>query len=1052
MLLMPGSDRDEALTARAGLLAGFSSVGFLPGDLPPEARNRFIREYSAAVESASPGEAFDRAAEATGGRERFRLYGSGGVDPSQRAGVARRHLDRTRRRGDQALQSGEATRALRDFGRALALARELADSTAEEEIQQRRLEAALPAQDVEAAIEAQTALVERARQRGNWNAEEAGWRNLASLLARSGRIDEAGGALHRAAGLADPLPAAGDRLALAALLLELGAPDSAAQCAREALRIFRQAGDVRGFLQAGMFLGKVKLAEEDYAGAARDLEEWRTAAFDLALAAGKDAALPAEFYRTLGAAYDGLTDYDRAADAYLRALETLADTVAAATALTHQDLAGLYSRMGRYAESLAELRLAQEQFAWLDLPQYLYLARSTEALIALNRGEVELARERALTALEGALAAGDRRSQAQIERQLGMIELAAGQPEKSRDRLLAALARERELGSQRGELSTRLELGRAWLVSGRADSARVHLFAARTLADSLGDVPAAARARLGLGRAELLAGNPGRAGDYLEPAAALCRQRGLWDPGWRLDLALAQAMEAQGREGEASGALDRAMEEVEAARREAPLNHPSGMLEEPDQVYRLALELQVKRSDGSAALLTAERARSLAFQELLDAGGFDRRAGLDWFSREEATEWDRRLALLNAGIRWLRRKGPERTAEESARLAADSTRLDSLQREYRQWLEEIEARRPGYRSLADTHTETPTEIRKWLAADEALVEYYPTRRGLALLVAQRDTIFAREVDLPPDTLLVRAARWRHRLERRLNVEDECRQWHRRLIAPVEQDLRSVRDLIIIPAGPLGGLPFAALQDGEGRWLGDRFTVSQAPSATDFVLSRRLASRRGAVGNDPLLAVDDPAADDPERRALTARETASLGLAFPGAEVLSGEEVRASAVADRAADLGGLHFAVRGAVAEEDPLASALRWGPEDDLESRLMLRDVFRLRLERCALVSLSAWDMGKPGWNEAPGAWVRAFFHAGSPRVAASLWPADGLASALLVKHLYRNLRAGQAPAEALRQAQAHLRDRLRLHPADWAACVLYGEPGDGLPQAAEK
>jgi CHAT domain-containing protein len=43
---------------------------------------------------------------------------------------------------------------------------------------------------------------------------------------------------------------------------------------------------------------------------------------------------------------------------------------------------------------------------------------------------------------------------------------------------------------------------------------------------------------------------------------------------------------------------------------------------------------------------------------------------------------------------------------------------------------------------------------------------------------------------------------------------------------------------------------------------------------------------------------------------------------------------------------------------------------------------------------------------------------------VAGSLWSVPDLSTALLVRKFYRNLRAGDSPAQALRQAQRWLRD----------------------------
>jgi CHAT domain-containing protein len=67
----------------------------------------------------------------------------------------------------------------------------------------------------------------------------------------------------------------------------------------------------------------------------------------------------------------------------------------------------------------------------------------------------------------------------------------------------------------------------------------------------------------------------------------------------------------------------------------------------------------------------------------------------------------------------------------------------------------------------------------------------------------------------------------------------------------------------------------------------------------------------------------------------------------------------------------------------------------------------------------------------------------AGAPRVVASLWPVDDLATSELMKRFYRGmLRDGLPPAAALRAAQLELSAVPRWSPPYyWAGFVLQGE-----------
>jgi CHAT domain-containing protein len=85
----------------------------------------------------------------------------------------------------------------------------------------------------------------------------------------------------------------------------------------------------------------------------------------------------------------------------------------------------------------------------------------------------------------------------------------------------------------------------------------------------------------------------------------------------------------------------------------------------------------------------------------------------------------------------------------------------------------------------------------------------------------------------------------------------------------------------------------------------------------------------------------------------------------------------------------------------------------------------------------------GKTCAGEGPIGLARAFMYAGVPRVVASLWQVDDLATAELMKRFYRGMLVeGLAPAAALRAAQRELAATRRWRsPYFWAAFVLQGD-----------
>jgi CHAT domain-containing protein len=73
----------------------------------------------------------------------------------------------------------------------------------------------------------------------------------------------------------------------------------------------------------------------------------------------------------------------------------------------------------------------------------------------------------------------------------------------------------------------------------------------------------------------------------------------------------------------------------------------------------------------------------------------------------------------------------------------------------------------------------------------------------------------------------------------------------------------------------------------------------------------------------------------------------------------------------------------------------------------------------------------------------TRGFMYAGAPRVVASLWQVDDLATAELMKRFYRAMLVDKLPpAAALRAAQRELAASRQWHaPYFWAAFVLHGD-----------
>jgi len=301
-------------------------------------------------------------------------------------------------------------------------------------------------------------------------------------------------------------------------------------------------------------------------------------------------------------------------------------------------------------------------------------------------------------------------------------------------------------------------------------------------------------------------------------------------------------------------------------------------------------------------------------------------------------------------------------------------------------------------------------------------------------------------------------------------------------------------LAIIATGPLEYIPFAALPVPRGAadpatgatWLVDAHELVQLPSASVLSFLRNderrstRPARSVAILADPVYAADDPRvrATVNARRSVadSGAETLLRGTDADGSTrsgfarlVFSRDEARAIAgfaprgtafeALDFSASLATIrgpavaqarivHIAAHGILNSVRPELSGLALSlvgrdgrPQPGI---LRLYDVFNLKLS-ADLVVLSGCQTGLGRHFSAEGlvGLTRAFMYAGAPRVVASLWQVDDLATSELMRWFYQGVLArALTPAAALRAAQRQMRSDPRWQsPFYWAAFTLIGD-----------
>jgi CHAT domain-containing protein len=276
-------------------------------------------------------------------------------------------------------------------------------------------------------------------------------------------------------------------------------------------------------------------------------------------------------------------------------------------------------------------------------------------------------------------------------------------------------------------------------------------------------------------------------------------------------------------------------------------------------------------------------------------------------------------------------------------------------------------------------------------------------------------------------------------------------WYARLIAPLHDMLPAEGTVLAVePHGPLWLLPFAALQDAEGGWLGDRWPLLYTPS-WEVLDEIRRDNDYGPPTELPLLAVGNPTMPAvPPQGGIEVRleplpgaeqEAREVAALFYGrSTLLTGKEAVEGRVIARMREGGVVHLATHGIATADDPLSSFVALAPGRD-DGRLTARQVIAEEIP-ADLVALSACQTGL-GQIAGEGmiGLSRAFIVAGARTVLVSQWSVADQATATLMVAFYRAYLAGVDKARALQEAMQALRaSPTGADPRYWAPFCLVG------------
>ncbi|MBI5607367.1 MAG: CHAT domain-containing protein, partial [Deltaproteobacteria bacterium] len=547
-----------------------------------------------------------------------------------------------------------------------------------------------------------------------------------------------------------------------------------------------------------------------------------------------------------------------------------------------------------------------------------------------------------------------------------------------------------------------------------------------------------------------------------------------------------RSAEAIGDRDRAIAAYRRAIEDEEVVRASLASDiHKAALGESRDQVYASLERLYAQGGQAAEALEVSEQRRARALLDVLATGQLRGRLRNNASSRELQQLAERMQALaaqdqsldLQLGGAQVARLDAASGRRQVLDTPQSRVRLPALGRESEVqalWRQLAEARRRAAGSSAElTSLVTAPTVRvdelrgmakqrdayllEWSAHDDALWVY---------VVSPAGRVDGRKVALSAKDMEAKVRALRGALGAAVDRDvgrgaealgtpevatgdpaELLAELYRTLVAPVDDLLPhdGKTPVIVAPHRSLLLLPLAALTDSKGRGWGESTALAVVPS---LGVLRYTAPKHAAAALGGALVVGNPHMPLWQGRALpqllgAEREATAVAksLPGPGVELLTGGKATETRVRKSMQGKRILHLATHGVARDDQPGESFVALAAGDGNDGFLTVGEVLDLPL-RADLVVLSACQtgLGKVSGDGVLGL-GRAFLYAGTPRVVVSLWSVPDEPTSILMDSFYRGLRAGLAPAEALRAAQAATRAKFPA-PTAWAGFELVGEP----------
>ena len=535
------------------------------------------------------------------------------------------------------------------------------------------------------------------------------------------------------------------------------------------------------------------------------------------------------------------------------------------------NLAVVYDTIGQPHKSLEYLQRA--------LPVWQATGdRSGEAITLNNIGDLyntvgqpQKALDYCQRALPLQRATGDKAGEGYTLNTIGDIYIRKGDFQKVLEYCGQALPLLRAAGDKAGEAYALTDIGHAYSVTDQPQKALESLQQALAIRQAEGNQAAVAYVLNTIGYAYTLTQQPQQALEYYRQALVIFQNVGDKAAEARTLGNIGILYSRQNNASKAGASLRQAIALLEALRHnlgeltEAKI----AFLESSLSTYTIYLDLLQRQGRQADAFALVQQMKARALLDLFGSGSVNLLSHLTQEERLQLNALRAQPEILN---RQMIAEGVKNEVGSKKRFELLQEQLRQAERTLSTFSDTLYLRHPEVAKARSVHTLTLPQAARLLPADTALLEYATVRPLIGKYVGDRILLFVVTADGQVSTHDVPA------LVPQLNqlapafraacadpgkpYREQAQRMYRLLLGPAAKRIAGKRHLLICPDGPLWDVPFAALQDSQGEFVGARHLLTFAYSATGAQAALAKSARRHALGT--VLALANPAFGGVER--------------------------------------------------------------------------------------------------------------------------------------------------------------------------------------------